>query len=143
FNGAVGGLLFIDEAYPLGTEGGTGADLRPEAVDTLVKLMEDHRDEIVVIAAGYSHEMRKFLQTNPGLASRFTRTVEFENYSSEELVTIVERFCHGHQYVLEYGARAAIEKYFERIPRDETFGNGRTARKVFEDMVDRQARRLA
>ena len=105
--------------------------------------MEDHRDDVVVIAAGYSHEMRKFLQSNPGLASRFTRTVDFESYTSQELVTIVEHFCRIHQYTLEYGTRAAIEQYFSRLHRDDTFGNARTARKVFEEMVDRQAQRLA
>jgi SpoVK/Ycf46/Vps4 family AAA+-type ATPase len=144
FTEAIGGVLFVDEAYTLSAEaGGSGADFGREAIDTLVKLMEDHRDEVVVIAAGYSHEMRRFLQTNPGLASRFTRTVEFENYASDELVTIVEHFCRSHQYTLEYGTRAAIEAHFAQLPRDETFGNARTARKVFEEMVDRQAQRLS
>lgn len=146
FTEALGGLLFIDEAYALATgdgSGGGGADFGREAIDTLVKLMEDHRDDVVIIAAGYSHEMRKFLSTNPGLASRFSRTVEFESYSNDEMVTIVENFCRSHQYTLEYGTRAAMEAHFARIPRDETFGNGRTARKVFEELVDRQAQRLA
>jgi len=144
FTEALGGLLFVDEAYTLAAgTGGSGPDFGREAIDTLVKLMEDHRDDIVVIAAGYSHEMRMFLQTNPGLASRFTRTVEFENYTTAQLVTIVESFCRSHQYTLEYGTRAAIEAYLERLSRDESFGNARTARRVFEEMVDRQARRLA
>ena len=144
FNEALGGVLFLDEAYTLAADaGGSGADFGREAIDTLVKLMEDHRDDVVVIAAGYSHEMRQFLQTNPGLASRFTRTVEFDSYTPEELVTIVEHYCRTHQYTLEYGTRAALERYFGRIHRDETFGNARTARKVFEEMVDRQAQRLA
>ncbi|MBO4209042.1 right-handed parallel beta-helix repeat-containing protein [Micromonospora echinofusca] len=144
FTEALGGVLFVDEAYTLAADtGGSGADFGREAIDTLVKLMEDHRDDVVVIAAGYSHEMRQFLQTNPGLASRFTRTVDFASYTPEELVTIVEGFCRVHQYTLEYGTRAAIEQYFARIHRDETFGNARTARKVFEEMVDRQAQRLA
>ena len=144
FTEAMGGLLFLDEAYSLSAEaGGSGADFGREAIDTIVKLMEDHRDDIVVVAAGYTHEMRKFLQSNPGLASRFTRTVEFESYAPDELVTIVEHFCRLHQYTLEYGTRAALEAYFIRTPRDESFGNARTARKVFEEMVDRQAQRLA
>ncbi|MBB5874201.1 SpoVK/Ycf46/Vps4 family AAA+-type ATPase [Allocatelliglobosispora scoriae] len=144
FTEALGGVLFIDEAYTLSADsGGSGADFGREAIDTLVKLMEDHRDEVIVIAAGYSHEMRQFLQSNPGLASRFTRTVEFDSYTPEELVTIVEGFCKTHQYTLEYGTRAAIERYFARMQRDETFGNARSARKVFEEMVDRQAQRLS
>ena len=144
FTEALGGLLFIDEAYTLSAEtGGSGPDFGREAIDMIVKLMEDNRDDIVVIAAGYSHEMRKFLQSNPGLASRFTRTVEFENYANDEMVQIVEHFCRSHQYTLEYGTRAALEAHFARIPRDEGFGNGRTARSVFEEMVDRQAQRLA
>src|SRR5439155_18476810 len=131
--------LFVDEAYTLAAEAGSGgADFGREAIDTLVKLMEDHRDEIVVVAAGYSHEMRKFLQTNPGLASRFTRTVEFENYTTDELVTIVEHFCRAHQYTLEYGARSAIQSYFERMPRTETFGNARTPRRVCRERRDCQ-----
>ena len=141
---ALGGVLFIDEAYTLSAqEKGTGPDFGREAIDTLVKLMEDHRDDIVVIAAGYSHEMRGFLASNPGLASRFTRTIEFENYTTAELVTIVEQMCVRHRYELDDEARQRLIVHFERIPRDNTFGNGRTARKVFEEMVDRQASRLA
>ncbi len=141
FESALGGLLFVDEAYTLTTEGAGG--FGREAIDTLVKLMEDHRDDVVVIAAGYSHEMRKFLAANPGLASRFTRTIEFDNYDNAELVTIVEIFCRTHHYTMEYGTRQALEAYFERLPKDETFGNGRTARKVFEEMIGLQAQRLA
>jgi SpoVK/Ycf46/Vps4 family AAA+-type ATPase len=144
FESALGGVLFVDEAYTLASgEGGSGPDFGREAIDTLVKLMEDHRDDVVVIAAGYSHEMRKFLQTNPGLASRFTRTIEFENYAVPELVTIVEQQCATHHYQLDDGARKALTRYFEQMPRDATFGNGRSARKVFEEMIDRQAHRLA
>ncbi len=143
FTEAMGGLLFIDEAYALASDyEASGHSFGREAIDTIVKLMEDHRDDIVVIAAGYPHEMRKFLQSNPGLASRFTRTVEFDNYSSEELVSIVEHFCRSHQYTLEFGTRPTLEAYFARIPRDDAFGNARTARKVFEEMVERQAQRL-
>ena len=102
--------------------------------------MEDHRDDVVVIAAGYSAEMRTFLGSNPGLASRFTRTIEFENYAVDELVTIVESMCRPHRYDarLRHPSRPSAT-HFERMPRDASFGNGRTARKVFEEMVDRQA----
>jgi SpoVK/Ycf46/Vps4 family AAA+-type ATPase len=105
--------------------------------------MEDHRDDVVVIVAGYSYEMRKFLNSNPGLSSRFSRTIEFEDYTSGELVTIIERLCHSHNYALEHETRGALTAYFDQMPRDAAFGNGRVARKVFEEMVARQARRLA
>ncbi len=144
FNEAMGGVLFLDEAYTLNpVEGGSGHDFGREAVDTLVKLMEDHREQLVVIVAGYSAEMRAFLDGNPGLGSRFSRTIEFESYSTEELVTIVERFCTAHHYVLEYDTRLALVELFDSMPRTESFGNGRVARKVFEDMVGRQAYRLS
>ncbi|GHJ46942.1 hypothetical protein Cs7R123_42840 [Catellatospora sp. TT07R-123] len=143
FESALGGVLFVDEAYALSADSGGGADFGQEAIDTLVKLMEDHRDDIVVVAAGYSHEMRTFLASNPGLASRFTKTIEFGNYSVPELVTIVEDFCRRHRYTLDYGTSQTLADLFARIPRDATFGNGRTARKVFEEAVGRQAQRLA
>jgi len=144
FEEARGGVLFIDEAYTLASgDSGGGPDFGREAIDTLVKLMEDHRDDVVVIAAGYSHEMRNFLNANPGLASRFSRTIEFESYTPAELVMIVERLCQAHNYTLEHETRAALTTYFTNLPRDESFGNGRTARKVFEEMVGRQAARLA
>jgi hypothetical protein len=105
--------------------------------------MEDHREDVVVIAAGYSREMAEFLRSNPGMESRFSRTVEFENYSADELVTIVRTHCKRHDYRLDESAAEVLEDYFEHIPKDGTFGNGRTARKVFEVMADRQASRLA
>ncbi|MFG3345744.1 right-handed parallel beta-helix repeat-containing protein [Streptomyces sp. NPDC048018] len=144
FQQALGGVLFIDEAYTLsqGT-GGSGPDFGREAIDTLVKLMEDHRDEVVVIVAGYSEEMRGFLDSNPGLASRFSRTVEFENYGDDELTTIVAMSAASHGYQLADGTREALRLHFETMPKGADFGNGRAARKVFEEMVDRQASRLA
>ncbi|MFJ3903997.1 right-handed parallel beta-helix repeat-containing protein [Streptomyces sp. NPDC090025] len=144
FERALGGVLFIDEAYTLLSDSkGSGADFGQEAIDTLVKLMEDHRDEVVVIVAGYSKEMQAFLSANPGLASRFTRSIEFINYTVDELVTIVENMCASHSYQLAPTAREALALHFTRMPRDAGFGNGRAARKVFEEMVDRQAFRLA
>ncbi|CAM5388381.1 right-handed parallel beta-helix repeat-containing protein [Streptomyces pilosus] len=142
FNSALGGVLFIDEAYTLTVEG-TSNDFGREAVDTLLKLMEDHRDDVVVVAAGYSEQMASFLTANPGLASRFTRTIEFGNYTVDELVTITESLCHRHQFELGPLTREALAVRFEQMTRDATFGNGRAARGVFEDMVDRQAFRLA
>ncbi|MEU5298992.1 right-handed parallel beta-helix repeat-containing protein [Streptomyces umbrinus] len=144
FQRALGGVLFIDEAYTLTSDSNNGgADFGREAVDTLLKLMEDHRDDVVVVAAGYSREMDSFLSSNPGLASRFSRTVEFENYSVPELVAIMENMCAQHQYELGEGTEAALGAHFEAMPRDAGFGNGRAARGVFEEMVDRQAVRLA
>ncbi|MBT2448623.1 right-handed parallel beta-helix repeat-containing protein [Streptomyces sp. ISL-43] len=144
FKGALGGVLFLDEAYSLSQGGGgSGPDFGREAIDTLVKLMEDHRDDIVVIVAGYSEEMRGFLDSNPGLASRFSRTVDFENYSDAELTTIVELSAHGHGYELSEGTHEALTRHFETMAKGADFGNGRAARKVFEEMVDRQASRLA
>ncbi|WP_432958200.1 AAA family ATPase [Micromonospora haikouensis] len=145
FREAIGGVLFVDEAYTLAPVdgGGSGHDFGREAIDTLVKLMEDHRDEVVVIVAGYSAQMRTFLAANPGLASRFSKTVEFESYSTPELVQIVERLCSSHHYALEYDTRLALETLFEAMPRTGSFGNARVARQTFEEMVSRQAFRLS
>ena len=144
FESALGGVLFVDEAYTLSSQtAGSGPDFGKEAIDTLVKLMEDHREEVVVIVAGYSAEMQTFLGANPGLESRFSRTVEFANYTADELVTIVGQQCSRHEYQLDESAADVLREHFERIPKDGTFGNGRTARKTFEQMVDRQASRLA
>jgi Holliday junction resolvasome RuvABC ATP-dependent DNA helicase subunit len=141
---ALGGVLFIDEAYTLSAStGGSGPDFGREAIDTLMKMMEDHRDELVVIVAGYSELMEQFLQSNPGLASRFTRTIEFPNYSVDELVTITTNLCRKHYYELTDEAVASLHEYFERTPKTSTFGNGRVARKLFEAMVNHQASRLA
>ncbi|SNQ48708.1 putative sporulation protein (Partial match) [Frankia canadensis] len=138
---ALGGVLFIDEAYTLTPDG--GHDFGREAIDTLVKLMEDHRDDIVVVVAGYSPQMRSFLAANPGLQSRFSRTIEFDSYSNDELVTIVERLCRSHHYALEYETQQALLRHFAGLARSETFGNARVARQVFEEMLGRQAYRLA
>ncbi|GAA3622183.1 hypothetical protein GCM10022223_43860 [Kineosporia mesophila] len=140
---AIGGVLFIDEAYTLAPPDGSSQDFGREAIDTLVKLMEDHRDELVVIVAGYAPNMRAFMGQNPGLDSRFTKTIEFESYSSDELVTIVERLCRKNHYALEYETQEALRRVFEKMPRTETFGNARAARLVFEEMLGRQAYRLA
>ncbi|MFF3855689.1 right-handed parallel beta-helix repeat-containing protein [Micromonospora sp. NPDC002575] len=144
FEEALGGVLFIDEAYTLSSGGGGGGhDFGREAIDTLVKLMEDHRDEVVVVVAGYSPNMRTFLAANPGLESRFARTVQFDSYSDDELAEIVERLCRAHHYALEYETRQALVRHFSEMARNETFGNARVARQVFEDMLGRQAYRLS
>ncbi|MFD0276378.1 right-handed parallel beta-helix repeat-containing protein [Kitasatospora sp. NPDC127111] len=144
FTKALGGVLFVDEAYTLTNQSrGTGPDFGQEAVETLMKLMEDHRDEIVVIVAGYSEQMDQFLASNPGMASRFSRTVEFPNYEPAELVTIVRGLCAKHCYELTGDAVAALTRHFEDVPKGPTFGNGRVARQVFETMISNQASRLA
>jgi hypothetical protein len=140
FDRARGGVLFVDEAYMLSSG---QDDFGREAIGTLVKLMEDHRDEVIVIVAGYPDEMDRFLAVNPGLASRFTRTITFEDYSSEDLVTIVSEQARHLHYELVDGTPAALLAHFATMPRDRHFGNGRTARVVLEGMIQRQARRLS
>jgi hypothetical protein len=142
FDRARGGVLFIDEAYALAPED-SGRDFGREAIDTLVKLMEDHRDAVVVIVAGYTAEMQRFLESNPGVASRFSRTITFGDYSPEELLRIVRAQADEHQYQLAEDAGEALLKYFTAIPKGPAFGNGRTARQTFESMVERHAGRLA
>ncbi|MFI8076098.1 right-handed parallel beta-helix repeat-containing protein [Streptomyces sp. NPDC086033] len=139
---ARGGVLFIDEAYAL-VPAGAANDFGTEAIATLVKLMEDHRDEVVVIAAGYPDDMNRFVGSNPGLSSRFTRSLTFADYSSAELVSIVEHHAQRHQYELTTAARKALAEYVERIPRNAQFGNGRTARQLFQHMTERQALRVS
>ncbi|MER5437136.1 right-handed parallel beta-helix repeat-containing protein [Streptomyces sp. NPDC002790] len=142
FQRAHGGVLFIDEAYALSPED-SGRDFGREAIDTLVKLMEDHRDEVVVIVAGYTAEMERFLSTNPGVASRFSRTITFCDYQPEELLRIVEQQADEHEYRLADGTPEALLKYFTVLPKGPAFGNGRTARQSFESMVERHAGRVA
>ncbi|MEU2302350.1 right-handed parallel beta-helix repeat-containing protein [Streptomyces antibioticus] len=142
FQRAHGGVLFIDEAYALSPED-AGRDFGKEAIDTLVKLMEDHRDAVVVIVAGYTAEMERFLSVNPGVASRFSRTITFGDYGPEELLRIVEQQAEEHEYRLAEGTTEALLKHFTEFPKGPAFGNGRTARQTFEAMVERHAGRVA
>ncbi|MGW6153190.1 right-handed parallel beta-helix repeat-containing protein [Streptomyces sp. NPDC055144] len=142
FQRATGGVLFIDEAYALSPED-SGRDFGREAIDTLVKLMEDQRDSVVVIVAGYTSEMERFLSVNPGVASRFSRTITFSDYLPEELLRIVEQQADEHEYRLGEGACEALLKHFTALPKGPAFGNGRTARQTFESMVERHAGRVA
>ncbi|SCL73064.1 right-handed parallel beta-helix repeat-containing protein [Micromonospora peucetia] len=143
FERALGGVLFIDEAYALARTFGTNSDFGLEAIDTLVKLMEDHRDETVVIVAGYPDEMVRFLDTNPGLASRFTKSIEFVDYAPDELLAIISALAGQHGYDLTGPAVDALLDRLAQAVHNPVFGNGRGARKLFNAMIECQAERLA
>jgi Holliday junction resolvasome RuvABC ATP-dependent DNA helicase subunit len=140
FCSALGGVLFIDEAYALVPEGQT-ADFGREAISTLVKLMEDHREEIVVIVAGYPEDMQRFISVNPGLASRFSRTLTFDDYIPDELARIVAHHAGEHQYRLSEPGRVALTEFFVASGSHRS-GNGRFAREVFQRMTERHAQRV-
>jgi SpoVK/Ycf46/Vps4 family AAA+-type ATPase len=139
---ALGGVLFVDEAYALGARG--GQDFGPEAIETLLKAMEDHRDDLVVIVAGYPRKMDEFFDTNPGLRSRFNKYVQFDDYSPTELTEIFECFCTQGGYVLTADAKVKIDGMFVAAyaKRDEKFGNARLARNQFESAIACQANRI-
>ncbi|MEZ5144382.1 MAG: AAA family ATPase [Acidimicrobiales bacterium] len=140
FDRADGGVLLIDEAYALvrGSEG----DFGQEAIDSIVKLVEDRRDRVVVIAAGYPDEMDGFLDANPGLRSRFPKSIDFPDYSTDELVQIFGSLGERNHYRCDDAARAKVRAWLDAQPRVKGFGNGRLARNLFEDAVGRQAGRI-
>lgn len=140
FDEADEGILLVDEAYAL-ARGGEN-DFGKEAIDTIVKLVEDRRDSIIVIVAGYPEEMAAFVDANPGLRSRFPKTVHFADYSNDELVEIFESIGREQKYACEPAARARVRAWFEEQPRVRGFGNGRLARNLFEAMVARQSSRV-
>ncbi|KQS58807.1 ATPase [Geodermatophilus sp. Leaf369] len=143
FDEAVGGVVFLDEAYTLSRQaGGGGNDFGQEAIDMIVKLMEDRRDALAVIAAGYTAEMVQFLDANPGLASRFVKTVEFENYGPDELTLIISRMITGGDYLLDGDAEPLLLQHFSTVERGADFGNAREARKLFEKLRKVQSQRL-
>ena len=139
---ALGGVLFIDEAYAL-YKGGD-QDFGEEAIDTLLKLMEDYRDDLIVIVAGYTGNMKDFIVSNPGIRSRFNKYFTFDDYKPEELVEIYSLFCRRSDYVLSTDAKQDLLQmlYVLYGNRDKTFGNARLARNIFENTVSNQANRI-
>ncbi len=140
---ALDGVLFIDEAYSITDSAGN--DFGKEAISTLLKRMEDDRERLIVIVAGYSAKMNDFLDSNPGLNSRFNRYIDFEDYSKEDLVNIFIRFVDSNQYVLLETAKIALTELIERDlqNKDENFGNGRYVRNIFEKTIERHSNRIA
>ena len=139
---ALDGVLFVDEAYAL-ISGGEN-DFGREAIDTLVKRMEDHRERLIVIAAGYPEDMKTFIDTNPGLQSRFTIHLNFEDYTAPELVGIFKGFCEKNQYTLDASGEVALESQIaaELKNAGRGFGNGRHMRNLFEKAIRKHAVRL-
>ncbi|MBR6705226.1 MAG: AAA family ATPase [Clostridia bacterium] len=142
-NKALGGVLFIDEAYAL-TENRGGTDYGQEAVDTILKAMEDHRDDLIVIVAGYTELMQSFISSNPGLESRFNRFMQFPDYTVDELVGIFEMRCGKSCYSLSEDAKALLPEILrEKSKNVKGFGNGRGVRNLFENAISNQADRLS
>ena len=144
-NKALDGVLFIDEAYSLVPEGGSHNDYGQEAISTILKRMEDDRDRLVVIIAGYKDEMKRFIDSNPGLQSRFTRYIDFPDYSPKELADIFKMYATKNQYVLTTDAETYLREQLKEVVahKDRNFGNARYVRNVFEKSIQQQANRLA
>ena len=141
---AMGGVLFIDEAYALTSKEGSN-DFGAEAIEVLLKNMEDHRDDLIVIVAGYTDLMGQFIRSNPGLESRFNKYFYFEDYTAEQLHSILESQCKRNSYTLSPEAMKLAQKALEEAyeSRDENFGNAREVRNLFEKLVSCQSDRLA
>jgi ATP-dependent Clp protease ATP-binding subunit ClpA len=139
---ALDGVLFIDEAYALV---GDGKDFGPEAINTLLKLMEDYRNRLIVIVAGYTDRMTAFLESNPGLQSRFNKFIHFEDYSASEMASIFDYMLVKAEYSATEAARLGIESAMRSLcnSRDDHFGNGRVVRNLFEQVQQEQANRLS
>jgi stage V sporulation protein K len=139
---ALDGVLFVDEAYAL-ERGDERLDFGAEAIETLLKRMEDFRERLVVIVAGYPRPMERFLEGNPGLQSRFSRTIVFPDYSTDELVAIAGNFLAANEYAFGPGAEDVLREIVGAAQRDERFGNARFVRTLFEQALNAQALRLA
>jgi SpoVK/Ycf46/Vps4 family AAA+-type ATPase len=139
---AIGGVLFIDEAYTL--KSNDGDTFGAEAIDTLLKRLEDDRGKFICIVAGYTDQMHDFIDTNPGLKSRFTQTIHFDDYKPDELTEIFLHLAEGKNFTIDEDTRAAIHRQFEQLylRRDKNFGNAREARRIFNEAVERQSQRL-
>ena len=139
---ALGGVLFIDEAYTL--KSSDGDTFGAEAIDTLLKRLEDDRGKFICIVAGYTDQMHDFIDTNPGLKSRFTQTIHFDDYTPDELTEIFLHLAQGKNFTIDDDTRAAIHRQFEQLylRRDKNFGNAREARRIFNEAVERQSQRL-
>jgi SpoVK/Ycf46/Vps4 family AAA+-type ATPase len=140
---ALDGILFIDEAYSLAATPGLGANFGKEAIDTLLKFMEDNRDRIVVIVAGYRNEMRRFIDSNPGLASRFSKTIDFPAYSTAELSEIFKRMAAKQQFNLPEGFETKLKPWIESRSKAEDWANAREMRTLLEKAREAQALRVA
>ncbi len=143
-NKAKGGVLFIDEAYSI-TENDHSDSYGRECLTELTKALEDYRDDLVVIVAGYTEPMKKFFESNPGLKSRFNTFIEFNDYKSDELMNILEVMCNKEDYILTSEIKPLIKKAFDKIvmSKGDQFANGRFIRNLFEDMMMNHARRLS
>lgn len=141
---ALGGVLFIDEAYSLIEEGTKGGGFGKEAIDTLVRLIENHRENLVVILAGYTNEMETFIKSNPGLSSRFPLNIEFPDYTSEQLAMMTEIMAKGRGFVVADVVKAALIDYYDKkqIPGKNDSGNGRLVRNTIEEAVRNQSIRI-
>jgi SpoVK/Ycf46/Vps4 family AAA+-type ATPase len=139
---AIGGVLFIDEAYTLKSNDQDA--FGNEAIDTLLKRLEDDRGKFICIVAGYTNQMHDFIDSNPGLKSRFTQTIHFEDYTPDELTQIFVNMATSKKFVLDDEMRAAVHRQFEQLylRRDKNFGNAREARRIFDQTVERQSERL-
>ncbi|NNF54187.1 MAG: AAA family ATPase [Acidimicrobiales bacterium] len=141
---ALDGVLFIDEAYSLSPKGlAVGNDFGPEAIEILLKRMEDYRGRLVIIVAGYPKLMRSFLESNPGLRSRFSREISFPDYTTEELVEITRTMAREADYRLGEGTADTLRALFLQVHRTDHFGNARYARNLFEQSMAQQAVRLS
>jgi hypothetical protein len=142
-NAALGGVLFIDEAYTLVRDTGATHDFGQEAVDTFLKLMEDYRNDLVVIAAGYPEEMKQFVGSNPGLSARFTETLQFEDYTDSDLSQIFTAMALKAGLSLDAEVTAAVHAAWATLRAQNDFANGRTVRTFFQRVMAAQASRLA